>query len=194
MARPFRHPSEITTVERIATAALDLFEARGFEQVTVDDIAARAGITQRTVFRYYANKAAIIFDAVEFSYFVVLPPSAPSLHDAIRAALDEAAARIEEKREAVIRNTRLIMQSVALRAAAHELGERGMQQLRADLAGYLDSAESSARVHVLAEIIYAIGFGARHLWFDDETLSIADVMHESLDAMRRFFQSLPEPV
>ena len=41
MQRPFRDPSRITTMEQTAAAAIGLFEAPGFEQVTVDDIAAR---------------------------------------------------------------------------------------------------------------------------------------------------------
>jgi AcrR family transcriptional regulator len=193
MARPFRDPSGITTVERISAAAIELFEARGFDQVTVDDIAARVGVTQRTVFRYFPSKAAMVLDSVAFSYFVVLPPDAPSLRDAVRMALDEAAARIEEKRDAVVRHTRLIMRSITLRAAARELGERGMHMLRIDLARYLDVDESSARTFVLSEIIYAIGFGARHIWFDDSALPIADVMHESFAAASQFLQEVPEP-
>ncbi|WP_052068109.1 TetR/AcrR family transcriptional regulator [Rhodococcoides fascians] len=47
---------------RLATAALDLFEAHGFDNVTVTDIAERAGVTSRTFFRYFPNKETIVLD------------------------------------------------------------------------------------------------------------------------------------
>lgn len=47
--------------EALVVAADKLFEARGFEGTTVDDIAARAGVSRRTYFRYFATKEAIAF-------------------------------------------------------------------------------------------------------------------------------------
>ena len=37
-------------------AALELFIERGFEQITVAEIARRAGLTERTFFRHFADK------------------------------------------------------------------------------------------------------------------------------------------
>jgi len=51
---------------RIEQAALDLFARKGFEQVIIDDVAAAAGISRRTFFRYFATKADAVwgdFDA-----------------------------------------------------------------------------------------------------------------------------------
>ncbi len=54
------------TRARIEQAALDLFTAQGFEQVTIDEIAEAAGISRRTFFRYVSAKADAVwgdFDA-----------------------------------------------------------------------------------------------------------------------------------
>jgi len=46
---------------RIEQAALDLFARKGFEQVIIDDVAAAAGISRRTFFRYFATKADAVW-------------------------------------------------------------------------------------------------------------------------------------
>lgn len=53
-ARLGRRPS--TTCAEISHIALRLFHERGFEATTIDDIAAAAGISRRTYFRYFESK------------------------------------------------------------------------------------------------------------------------------------------
>ena len=55
-----------TSWEHISAVAIDLFTERGFDEVSVDDVATAAGIARRTLFRYYPSKNAICwgdFDA-----------------------------------------------------------------------------------------------------------------------------------
>src|ERR1700724_1615219 len=47
--------------DRLEQAALDLYRERGFEQTTVAEIAERAGLTERTFFRYFADKREVLF-------------------------------------------------------------------------------------------------------------------------------------
>ncbi len=47
--------------DRLARAALALFDERGYEQTTVDDITERAGLGRSTFFRYYRSKEDVIF-------------------------------------------------------------------------------------------------------------------------------------
>ena len=50
----------------MARAALDLFDRQGYEETTVDEIAAAVGISRRTFFRYYESKRDVVwgeFDA-----------------------------------------------------------------------------------------------------------------------------------
>jgi AcrR family transcriptional regulator len=47
--------------DRLAQAAFDLFNERGYEQTTVDDIAERAGLSRATFFRNYRSKEDVIF-------------------------------------------------------------------------------------------------------------------------------------
>ena len=47
---------------RLQQAALELFRERGFDQTTAAEIAARAGVTERTFFRHFPDKREILFN------------------------------------------------------------------------------------------------------------------------------------
>jgi AcrR family transcriptional regulator len=48
------------TLQRVAQTGLELFVAKGYEQTTLDDIAAAAGISRRTFFHYFKSKDEIL--------------------------------------------------------------------------------------------------------------------------------------
>jgi len=47
---------------RLQQAAFDLYTKRGYDQTTVAEIAACAGLTERTFFRHFADKREVLFD------------------------------------------------------------------------------------------------------------------------------------
>lgn len=53
------------TRERLEVTSLQLFAERGFEQTTMDDLAAAAGVGRRTIFRYFPSKNDIVFGALD---------------------------------------------------------------------------------------------------------------------------------
>lgn len=82
--------------ERLEEAALDLYVDQGFERTTVAEIAARAGVTERTFFRYFADKREVLFSGSRDLERVVVAavlgapsPTAP-IH-VVAAALQTAA-------------------------------------------------------------------------------------------------------
>ncbi len=47
---------------RLQQAALELYRARGYDQTTTAEIAALAGVTERTFFRHFPDKREVLFD------------------------------------------------------------------------------------------------------------------------------------
>src|SRR5438309_4364852 len=78
---------------RLEKAALELYGERGFEQTTVTEIAERAGLTERTFFRYFADKREVLFGSqdvlrtISVSTIEAAPASTTPL-DAVAAALE----------------------------------------------------------------------------------------------------------
>jgi AcrR family transcriptional regulator len=112
---------------RLERAALELYSERGFEQTTVAEIAARAGLTERTFFRHFADKREVLFwGAGELQDFLVstlagTPDSAAPI-DAVAAALEAAGALLQERRQ-------YARQRQAVIAANVELQERELIKL-----------------------------------------------------------------
>ncbi|MDN3020495.1 TetR family transcriptional regulator [Streptomyces sp. S.PB5] len=79
------------TREALLRAALELFTTRGYEQTTVDDIADAVEVSQRTFFRYFANKeeAALAVEAMTVDHFMEVLRGRPP-HEAPMEALRQA--------------------------------------------------------------------------------------------------------
>jgi AcrR family transcriptional regulator len=81
--------------ERLVEAAAELFLDRGYEATTVADIAAAAGVTERTFFRHFADKREVLFGDPEayngvFTDAVVSAPPGAKPLEAVSAALRAA--------------------------------------------------------------------------------------------------------
>jgi len=89
---------------RLEQAAMELYVERGFEQTTVAEIAERAGLTERTFFRHFADKREVLFAGAgmlqEFLVSAVAgaPESAAPI-EAVAAALEAAGALLQERRD-----------------------------------------------------------------------------------------------
>ncbi len=137
--------------DRLQQAALELYGERGFEQTTVAEIAKRAGLTERTFFRYFADKPEVLFSGSEalqegiVTQVASAPESAAPL-DAVASALEATAEFFQEvrhysvKRQAVIeanpglREREVIKMARLASAIAVALRQRGVSEPAATLA------------------------------------------------------------
>jgi AcrR family transcriptional regulator len=97
--------------EALTAAAIDLFQTKGYEETTVDEIAAAAGVGRRTFFRYFPSKEDVIFPDHEArllrvaEVFATAPPDEPPLsvacravHGVLEAYLDEGVVAVHRYR------------------------------------------------------------------------------------------------
>ncbi|MGO9884045.1 MAG: TetR family transcriptional regulator, partial [Solirubrobacteraceae bacterium] len=78
---------------RLEDAAFALYSERGFEQTTVAEIAERAGLTERTFFRYFTDKREVLFSGAGALYDGMV--SAVETASASLAPLDAAAVGVQ---------------------------------------------------------------------------------------------------
>src|ERR1700677_3823188 len=99
---------------RLEQAAMELYGEDGFESTTVAEIAERAGLTERTFFRHFADKREVLFSGAEtLQGFLVqqvdaAPPSLSPLETIVRA-LGAAGDDIFEERVDFVRQRRAII-------------------------------------------------------------------------------------
>ncbi|MEU0188345.1 TetR family transcriptional regulator [Streptomyces afghaniensis] len=95
------------TRDALLRAALELFATRGYEETTVDDIAAAVDVSQRTFFRYFAGKEETAFYVPRLAETQVVeavrarPPGEAPL-EALRRAVLESWERINETIEEIV--------------------------------------------------------------------------------------------
>jgi AcrR family transcriptional regulator len=164
-----------------------LFAERGFESTTVAAIAERAGLTERTFFRHFADKREVLFfgsaalqellvDAV-----VGAPASATPI-EAVAVALDAVGTLFEDGREHSTQRQRVIDANVELR-------ERELIKL-ATLASALADAlrrrgVADAAARLTGEAAIAVFKVAFERWVETSNeASLAQLIRESLDALK----------
>jgi AcrR family transcriptional regulator len=172
---------------RLEQAALALYGERGFESTTVAEIAARAGLTERTFFRYFADKREVLFwgagslqEALVSAVLGAAPSAGPI--DAVAGALGVAGTLLEERREFARQRQRII-------AASTELRERELIKLAALAAALADALRQRGTADPAAGLAAEAGIAVFRIAFErwvDETnrKDLPTLIRQSLDELR----------
>jgi AcrR family transcriptional regulator len=138
---------------RMIRAAMELFAERGFEQTTAVDIAERAGVTERTFFRHFADKREVLFDGsatMERTAHEAILAAPPDLEpfDAALAGMVAAGDLLKDRRGHAVRRSEIVAANPSLRerellklaamteSTADALRKRGADEPAADLAAH----------------------------------------------------------
>ena len=173
---------------RLEKAALALYRERGFAQTTVAEIAERAGLTERTFFRYFADKREVLFSGADMLKQQLVSalenaPSTLSPIDAVGTAIEATAALFEQRRDFARKRQAVISENA-------ELQERERIKL-ASLASALGDALRRRGVgdpaaSLAAEMgitVFRLGF---ERWIKQKSDgNLARMMQDSLDELKR---------
>ena len=172
---------------RLLKAALELYGERGFEQTTVAEIAERAGLTERTFFRHFADKREVLFaGAGELERLLI--STVTQAPDGL-APIEAAAAGVEAAGAAIQEGGELPRQRQKIIDASAELQERELIKL-ASLASALTNAlrgrgvaEPAASLAAEASIaVFRIAF---ERWINEaDPQDLTRLIRQSLDELR----------
>ena len=138
-----RESKKRETRQRLSDIATAMFFARGFEAVTIEEIAAAAKVSKPTVFNYFARKESLFLDREDDVMLLLREalgarPKGQSPIDALRLLVD----RLCEQRHPFARIDsetvgwwRVVFASPSLKARLRELGDEAIVGLSLELAG-----------------------------------------------------------
>ena len=156
--------------DELAEAALRLLARQGFEETTVDDLAAAAGVSRRTFFRYFASKEDVVISSVvvvcegivaEVAARPADEPAPLAIREAVKTVTLEDFAEDREKSVALIRHTQNIP---ALRARFAERQDLVRDDLAAALARRAGRDTPAPRDQFAAGIGLLAFVGALQYW------------------------------
>ncbi len=166
---------------------MELYGEHGFEQTTVAEIASRAGVTERTFFRHYADKREVLFSGAGSLQELLVStvagvPDSASPMAAVAAGLAAAGDLLQGRRELARQRQRII-------AANAELQERELIKLASLASAIADTlrrrgvAEPTASLTAEAGIaVFRIGF---ERWISETNRQdLPRLIRESLDELK----------
>jgi len=143
------------TRELILERAMALFDERGFDHVTIAEIAAAADIAPRTFFGYFKAKEDVVFHDFDV-FFASLRerlntrPQGESTLDALRDWLAQVITTMDHESPAEQCRRRVIVSSPALQEHDRALVSRFEHELAFGMARDLEEPEDSLRVRMVA--------------------------------------------
>ena len=189
------------TRDQLLDAAQQLFLRQGYARTTVDEITAAVDVSQRTFFRYFANKEqvalALMADgADDFIDYLRARPSDENPLQAMRAATRETWERAVPAQEGAYANAALeIFQLVEctpslMAAYLHRLAEQ--QQLIAEVLAEREGVDLAVdlRPRLLAAVFSAVGRTAQHQWAAGADATLGTGPEDFLQVLERHLDQL----
>lgn len=182
------------TTVALQDAAYKLFTEKGYRKTTVDDIAAAAGVSTRTYYRYYKNKEDVVLGPLGESlehYREILagrPTSEPPLQ-ALQESFKEFTTEVEDPDMRT--RLELVGKEPELQRGAFELGTRWQSEITSDLAVKGHGGQDDRRsLWLAAGMAITLWVGSLRLWVEaGGKRALADVVSDTFGSIADLVKS-----
>ncbi len=180
---------------RLQQATLELFRERGYDATTTAEIAAKAGVTERTFFRHFPDKREALFDGEEafrnaLADAVAAAPEGVPPMDALLCAFRSVEPLLErnrpfsEPREEIISHTPALQERV-LTKTANLIGALSAALRRRGFDDGLATLAAQVGVAALGHAVKA--------WFDDPSPGLDAHLRRAFDTLRHLSPTIYKP-
>ena len=154
------------TKASIQREALRLFKKKGYDETTIEDIAAAAEISPSTFFNYFPSKEdVVIYDEYDPQVFAALmADTGKPLGQSISDAIEAMAGIFESDRDAIYERAKLTLEVPELRARTWEELEKAQDQFAAIIGARLGRDAADFEVRVVALALVAAAFESALEW------------------------------
>jgi AcrR family transcriptional regulator len=163
-----RERKKLAAMRRIQQIALDLFDERGFDNVTIEQIAEVAEVSPSSVYRYFGTKEQVVlWDEVDVRFFDTVEAELASHPpvDAMRRAISVAMPQYFDRDDDLAkRKTRYAFEEPALRAALLEQTDLLTRRVAEALARAAGQPVDELEPQVIATTLIAVMMAAARHW------------------------------
>jgi TetR/AcrR family transcriptional regulator, regulator of mycofactocin system len=189
-------PATITSGE-LARTALELFDQRGYENVRLSEVAAAAGVNERTLFRYFACKSDIVWQAIDTSFsdlqrHLAGTPADESLISRVRLGILASFELAEDPGITRLR-MRIIARTAELRNNSSPPFTAWRTVIQEFIAGQLGADVSDLTPWVAASSIQAATMSALIWWGSHSECAAAGAVDQALRELEAGFAQRADP-
>lgn len=187
IAQSLRERKKQKTREAIQREATRLFQKQGYEETTIEQIAAAVEISPSTFFNYFRSKEDVVlydaYDPIVATLFQSRPSNEP-LSDSVHAVLDQMTDMLERDRDIILARSKLLLQTPDLRSRLWSEVQRAQVFFGEMLAQRTGRDADDFEFRVVAIALVAAMMEAASEWVRQEgRVHMGDLMKKALDAI-----------
>jgi len=179
-----RERKKLKTKEAIQRAAMRLIEKQGYDETTVEEIAAAAEISPSTFFNYFPTKEDVVlldvYDPMVISMLRDRPPDEP-VNLVLRRVMAALGGVFRQDRELIMARAKLFLEVPELRGRIWDELERTQAMMTALLAERTGRSPDDYELRVTVRVLIAAMWEAFVEWSHDPRRDMVELMERALD-------------